>query len=734
MGNQTNARSIYDKISKLISSSRYNEAFLLLKNEMKKYAHLKKEFDKLTTTEKTYRYMLDYISEGNVDPSRFDMMEQIRDVLRNANEIVWREANLTDSSDLYSSTRRLEQLRKTNIQTYLDKFRESYNEDLKNSPSLENPRLSVSQATSLDEMFNYVWTMNGVDNEEYEVLSDSLNDDTLPEYYKALMISSIILGNLNYFDPVSFEILLSQYEQSQSSTVKARALVGILLISLLHSERIAGNINLYSRFLLSAGDEAFKNHINDGLLKIIRTYDTNRIDNKMRNEVIPGLMKMNPEILDKFRNMASESEDFLSDGNPNWEEFLENSELGDKLREINELQLEGADVMVTAFSNLKNFPFFNNVSNWFLPFIKGHYLFESLPDDLVNESSSRMSLLMCDSDINSFILSLTTMPEQHRNKVIGNFESQLKEAKEALGDAIGETEEKTFSKLINHSLQDLYRFFKFFRKKADFKDPFANPFLSNHIEPLLQVLSISSDNIRLVAEFYFKNKYFAEAAGMFELYDKLNPGDFNVWEKIGFCYDRMGMFDKAAEWYLKADLVNPDNTWLHKKIAISLKNAGEPGKASEYYKRALDNEPENYHLLMSAAQCFLDNDSHQEALKHFYHAQYIKPEKIGPLRAIAWTELLAHNFDKASNLYQKLIQHPEADNTDFLNTAHSALAVKDFKSALNYYRKFVDNSENKDITNLVLAFKNDAPSLKKIGIPTADLRLIIDKIRYDLFS
>lgn len=43
---------------------------------------------------------------------------------------------------------------------------------------------------------------------------------------------------------------------------------------------------------------------------------------------------------------------------------------GDKLREMNELQLEGADVYMSTFAALKNYPFFREVHNWFYPFSK----------------------------------------------------------------------------------------------------------------------------------------------------------------------------------------------------------------------------------------------------------------------------------------------------------------------------------------------------------------------------
>lgn len=74
-----------------------------------------------------------------------------------------------------------------------------------------------------------------------------------------------------------------------------------------------------------------------------------------------------------MRNMKfgfEESDEEKDDTNPDWADAIEKSGLGDKLREMNELQLEGADVYMSTFSQLKSYPFFRDISNWFYPFDK----------------------------------------------------------------------------------------------------------------------------------------------------------------------------------------------------------------------------------------------------------------------------------------------------------------------------------------------------------------------------
>lgn len=727
MAETLSAPQIYSKINQLINSSRFNEAFLMLKSRMKNFPSLDRETNELIGVENTYKYLIDFLAGGNNDPARDEVIEQIRDSLNKANDSLLREFKLKDSSDLYSSTRRMIMLQKTSFLPLLESFKGAYFTDNPDGGS----KVSETQASILNDIFNYVWTLSGTENSEFEIISSSLEDPELPEYLKLLIISALIIGSLSYFDANSYDILLSQYENSDSLAIKARAITGILLLSLLNSSRLKGNMNLRSRLLLSVDDKDLHKLVSEVLFGIILTYDTQRIDSKMRNEVLPGLMKMKPEFLDKMRNMASDSENFLSESNPDWEDIFENSEIGDKIREINDLQMEGADVMVTAFSHLKSFPFFSKVSSWFLPFLPGYYEYANLNLKMDDEYVKRFTTVMCESDLHSFLLSLKNLPEDQRRLMLTNIESQMKEAQEALTNAIGETESDILSKKIRQALQDLYRFFKFFRKKDDFTDPFGRPFLASHIRPLIETLSIEPKDIRLLGEFYFQKEYFDEASDMLELYDSIDTGDFSVWEKIGFSHDKMRRYDKAVEWYRKAELVNPNNQWLNKKLAIALKNSGNPKEALGFYQIALEKEPENYHLLMSLAQCLIDLGEYQQALQHLYHAQYLKPEKRSVQRALAWAELMGGNASKAKDLYVKLLAEEKADKTDYLNAAHCYLSMGDLKNAVPLYKKFIEKSENPEIRSLVIAIRDDSETLKRLKIKTEDLRLLVDKIRYD---
>ncbi|MCH5229870.1 MAG: tetratricopeptide repeat protein [Muribaculaceae bacterium] len=731
MADNISTQNTYLKIDKLIKSLRFNEAFLLLKSKVSLFPSLSRILNKLNASESTYRYLLDYISEGHSDPAHKEVISQIQDSLMFGNDAYLRESKLLDSPDLYSATKRMINLKNLSLEDYLNSFIKTIKKE-EDMPADENENVfDTEQANALNELFNYVWTMFGSEISEYAILNGILIDPSVPEYVKSVIVSAIILGNLEYFDPESFDILINYSSAVESLSIKGKIIAGLVLISLINPQRIIGNVNIRSRLIIANEDEELKEAVNEVLFNIIRTYDTTRIDNKMRNEVIPGLMKIKPEIIDKLRNIGHDSEDYLSSGNPDWEEMLENSEIGDKLKEINNLQLEGADVMATAFSNLKAYPFFNSISNWFLPVKSDHYQIKDICDKVNEESLKNMENVMCDSDIYSFLLSLASLPKDKQEQMAINMNNQVKMIHEATSGSLDFKPQQILARRIRFSLQDIYRFFKYFRKRNDFKDPFEKPFIADNFEIIRNVLGVQPETLNLIAEFYFKYGYYREAAGFFELINE-NFKEVTLWEKLGYCYERIKDYEKAVDWYKKALLINPSNIWLQKKLAVSLKNLRIYDEALGFYQSALEQDPENYHLLMSAAQCFLAISNYEDALKYFYHANYIKPEKKDPKRAIAWAELMAGNFDKSTERYQQLLDIQDSDASDFLNAAHSFLAKGDFKKALSLYKEFINRSESKEITSLLLAFKDDADVLKKIGISTSTLRLIVDKIRYDL--
>lgn len=727
--NKTTAIRLHNKINLLINSANLTEAFSLLKKFSKNFQNI--ELNKIPTLEDSYKYMLHYMALGYSDPNRELMLTNLKNNLRRYNDILLLENSLPESPDLYSSSKRYELLKKTSLFSRLEDYKNALSQyELSIGTETHREKL-IEKESALSYLFLYIMTMFGSSSADYQILREALVDDSLPLEFKSLAISALTLGNLFYFEPQALSLLLDVYDLTDDIKLSTAAIVGFVLIALKHHSRIDSEKSLMDRLSVMKDNPKFGSRVKESLIGIIRAHDTKRISSKMQNEVLPELMKIRPDIINKLRNMSEDSDKELFDINPEWEDLIEKSGVGEKLKELTEMQIEGGDVMMVAFSNLKNFPFFNSLSNWFIPFTTEISDLTDSIDSPQLPALLKVEGVMCDSDKYSFMLSLKNMPASQRDMMLHNMEMQLNEMKEALGDSVKNPNDKSPTVEIKLYLQNLYRFFKLHRKHSDFPDPFFKPLSLGDIEFLEPFIS-DNDLLPAIAEFYFKHGYYEEALPFFEFISRSGDADPKLWEKIGYCYNALKQLDKAILWYKKAELLNPSSQWLIKKLALCLRLMGNFVEACEYYDRALANDPENFNLLMSAGQSYLENDDFQKALSYFYHADYLAPDNKKTKSAIAWTELMAGNTEKALSRYNEILGSGNFENADVLNQGHALLVAKDFSNAIQSYKKYIKIIGDRGIARLKEDFGNDSVYLSKLGLFSEILNMILDKIKYDL--
>lgn len=195
----------------------------------------------------------------------------------------------------------------------------------------------------------------------------------------------------------------------------------------------------------------------------------------MREEIIPEMLK-NVSSMKNMRFGFEENDEENNDMNPDWEDAFEKSGLGDKLREMNELQLEGADVYMSTFAALKNYPFFREVHNWFYPFSKQQSNVLKAMKQAGNQGGSLLDLILqsgffSNSDKYSLFFTIHQLPQSQQDMML----SQLNEQQVAeLAEKSNVETMKRFNErpgtVSNQYLHDLYRFFKLSVRKSEFRD------------------------------------------------------------------------------------------------------------------------------------------------------------------------------------------------------------------------------------------------------------------------
>ena len=83
-------------------------------------------------------------------------------------------------------------------------------------------------------------------------------------------------------------------------------------------------------------------------------------------------------------------------------------------------------MFISTFSKLKSYPFFNTLSNWFLPY---HDNCSAVTTAFGGKKHPLTALfkvmpILCDSDKYSMLLSIASAPESQRNMMFQQFEAQ----------------------------------------------------------------------------------------------------------------------------------------------------------------------------------------------------------------------------------------------------------------------------------------------------------------------
>lgn len=339
----------------------------------------------------------------------------------------------------------------------------------------------------------------------------------------------------------------------------------------------------------------------------------------------------------------------------------------------------------------------------------------------------KTSSFLCNSDKYSFCLSLSQVPDSQRQMMASQFRSENIELQDAQkAELLRQSRER--ENISNRYLQDLYRFNKLFPRRSEFYDLFAMP-----IEQLLKIdefAPIMHDEklLKVLGEYFFKNEYYNDAAYIFVNLSHNNFTDNELYQKTGYCYQSLGNYEEALEYYLKADLIKPDNLWTLRHIAICYRNMKKIEMALDYFLRAKNMAPDNLSVNLNIGHCYLEQKQYDEALKYYFKVDYLDTKGTKARRPIAWCSFLAGKAEQAQRYYQKILaDSPTA--LDYLNAAHVTFAQGNIKDAIDLYIRSIAEDKG-NIARFTKNFEQDIPDLIQAGINPDDIHIIYDQIIY----
>lgn len=684
--------------------------------------------ERLAPIKTPHQYMMQYMLDGMEDPQRGELYTKlIRDCME-LTDLVFSEELDKISHKTYHIFRKskLPLLKEMSFKNILQTL-ESFKDELEiNKLYNDSDKIAHSMArheSALSDLFLKAWLSQDWKVGDLEEATLILESSLVIPSDKALMISAVTLSLINKFDTRRFEWLIEAYK-SEELHISQRALVGIVMVITMQHERINYYPDVNARISFLFDDEQTAKNVRNIYLQFLQAQETEKIDRKMREEIIPEMMKNAQNF--KGMKFGFEEGEESNEFNPEWSD-ISNSGLDDKIKEISELQMQGADVYMSSFASLKGYPFFNEIQNWFYPFEKKHssiykeFGFEdkkgSVIDLILNSS------LFCNSDKYSFCFTFQHIPKEQREIGLG----QLSE--EQMGGL--ENEQKAMklkelamdpSTLSNQYVHDLYRFYKLYKYRAEFKNIFNLSLNLHQIPQFKQVLS-NTEFLTKLGEFFLKNEHFVRAIEVYTMIESMDSLDAELLQKRGFCRQKMKEHALAIDDFLKADILKPDTLWINKHLATCYRAIKDFDKALYYYQAVEKVQPNNLSTLFYIGMCYTALNQYDEALQYFFKMSFIKEGDKRADRAIGWTSFLTGNLEQAKRYYDNVLNgQPIA--VDYLNAGHIYWALKDIPAAVSFYNKAIMLYGSKE-EFLQLLFK-DKTHLIKQGILKSDFPLMID--------
>lgn len=618
----------------------------------------------------SYAMMLTYFEQGASDPSRGEQYERF---LKRCEEICSRLqwVGMAQGSGHFASLHK----------EVCSRFGEA---------------LSISEVPELrtvapKDLFDLICVAGPFSTDDTKTLMGLLSAQEVALDSRCMAVSALTLSCLTFFDEQKLRILVNE-AHSMDVALQVRALVGLVLVVVTHSERIGRLPELSARLQLMLDEGEYVAHLEEIQMQFLLTLDTKRIDKRLNEEIIPRIFKrLKDRKFDESLNLADLDADLAdSDLNPQWGgKMAKDEELKNYMKDFMSLQSRGADLYMGAFRNLKTrLRFFDTAANWFSPFSLNH---PDLPAESRKSPFTAMMLKaegLCDTDKFAFCFMSDMFPAEQRKAMQQKLPEGMVEAAMSDMEERGNTDFRSydFKHAMRAYIQDFYRFFQLFTYRSDFTNPFQHELMLCDVPAFADAFS-QREKIERLADYVFDDHSYQLAHHLFSMIPQ-KQRSAQCWQKMGYCMEFLKQTEEAVTCYGQAIRIQPQSEWALRRLAMCLRRVGKYAEAELHLMELETLCPDDTEVAMLLAECFIHEKIFDEAFKRLFKADYLQPDSPKAKRALAWCSLLSGKFEQAERHYAAILANEHLRTpSDFLNAGHTAWLLGDVKKAVERYRQ-----------------------------------------------
>ena len=691
-----------------------------------------------------------------------------------------------------------------------------------NTRKAKMEKLMADHHAYMKQLFNALLVAPMWNDRRAADFADLLLSPTIDRDDALLLVSAVMLATMNVNDPYKWDMLAEVYVRATDKVLKMRALVGWVL-SLPYDPRGPRLFPfVQERIKVMLADKTTLKQMLDMQMQMLFCCNADADNEEIQRNIMPTLIKNTNLQMTRLGIVEKEDDPMKDIMDPNAAE-RDMEEMERKYRKMMDMQKQGSDIYFGGFSKMKTFPFFNDLCNWFAPFNAAHPALGAARERLAG--STFLNNLMengpfCDSDKYSFALAIAQIMDRMPDNV-----KEMLNSDATFGPTVSKDEQEDPAYICRSYLQSLYRFFRLYRSKRDFLNPFILDELEDNdgnalfLSYKLLACPEMEENAVALCGFLLKRKMMRKLMSMAICYkSSQNP---RLVRFLALVPMTDGKWQEAYDLFASV----PEDQHTEESLrgmahcCMSLKRFGE---AVAIYRRLLAMHPDSFSYQLNLAVCLMSSDAFsscgdaassscgdvasscdasscdasscgasscdasscdasscdasscdasscdasscdassslggkvearpnkvvEEGTKLLYKLDYEHPNNANVRRVLAWCMMLQGNFDKAIDIYMRLLSQPDAVSADRLNAAYAHWLSRDVARAVALLREYCNLCEQEEAEakeaakkqgrrceptksrnyRLVEDFTKDADLLSKYGISLTERKIMVD--------
>ena len=676
-------------------------------------------------------------------------------------------------------------------------------------------KLTADHHAYMKQLFNALLVAPMWNDRRAADFADLLLSPTIDRDDALLLVSAVMLATMNVNDPYKWDMLAEVYVRATDKVLKMRALVGWVL-SLPYDPRGPRLFPfVQERIKAMLADKTTLKQMLDMQMQMLFCCNADADNEEIQRNIMPTLIKNTNLQMTRLGIVEKEDDPMKDIMDPNAAE-RDMEEMERKYRKMMDMQKQGSDIYFGGFSKMKTFPFFHDLCNWFAPFNAAHPALSAARERLAG--STFLNNLMengpfCDSDKYSFALAIAQIMDRMPDNV-----KEMLNSDATFGPTVSKVEQEDPAYICRSYLQSLYRFFRLYRSKRDFLNPFILDELEDNdgnalfMSYKLLACPEMEENAVALCGFLLKRKMMRKLMSMAICYkSSQNP---RLVRFLALVPMTDGKWQEAYDLFASV----PEDQHTEESLrgmahcCMSLKRFGE---AVAIYRRLLAMHPNSFSYQLNLAVCLMSSDAFsscgdaasscgdvsscdasscdasscdasscdasscdasscdasscdasscgaasslggkvearpnkvvEEGTKLLYKLDYEHPNNANVRRVLAWCMMLQGNFDKAIDIYTRLLSQPDAVSADRLNAAYAHWLSRNVARAVALLREYCNLCEQEEAQakeaakkqgrrceptksrnyRLVEDFTKDADLLSKYGISLTERKIMVD--------